>query len=180
MHGIWRGREQMQQCAMFVHDLFCVMLSRKHNGWQQRHADIHLVFTNSHESEGILWAKGFPSVSYLKAMSVFRWEKLLWNLWGKQCEKPNKQRVFSRRSNSQGDQSQRYKRTGKEKKKKQKEKKEKKKPKENSLFLNRRLQYAWFKKPLKVVGFRAKLKRSKDTAGKGRFILVFYYFYCLT
>lgn len=75
MRGIWRGREQMQQCAMFVHDLFCVMLSKRHNGWKQGQADIHLVFTNLHESEGMLWAKGFPSVSYLRA-SVYRWEKL--------------------------------------------------------------------------------------------------------
>lgn len=65
----------MQQCAMFVHDLFCVMLSKRHSGWKQGQADIHLVFTNLHESEGMLWAKGFSSVSCLRA-SVYRWEKL--------------------------------------------------------------------------------------------------------
>lgn len=63
----------MQQCAIFVCDLFYVMFSKKHNDQQQGQADVHLVFSNSHESERI---KGFPSVSYLRALSVYRWEKL--------------------------------------------------------------------------------------------------------
>lgn len=67
LHGIWRGKKQTQQRTMFVHDLLCFMYSKKHNGWQEGQTTFCLVFTNSHESKGILWAKGLPSASYLRA-----------------------------------------------------------------------------------------------------------------
>ena len=57
---------------------------------------------------------------------------------------------------------------------------QKKKHKQNPLFLRRGLHWVWFKKSLKAAGFRARLERNKDTVGKGRFIVVFSYFYCLT
>lgn len=57
----------MQRCARFVRDLLCITFSKKHNGWQLEQAAFYLVFTNSQESEGMLWDKGLPTVSYLRA-----------------------------------------------------------------------------------------------------------------
>lgn len=160
LHGIWRGKKQMQRCARFVHDLLCIMFSKKHNGWQQGQAAIYLVFTSSHESEGMLWAKGLPSVSYLRASECLQVGKAFDETCGSV-------RNPTSREPATGDQGHRYKGT---------EKKNKQKP----LFFKRGLHWGWFKKPLKAAGFRARLERSKGTVGKGRFIFIFSYFYCLT
>lgn len=64
------------------------------------------------------------------------------------------------------------------KKKKEGEKKERKN-KENSLFLKRGLHCVWFKKPLKVIGFRARLRKARIQWAKEDLFLYYLTFIAL-
>lgn len=72
----------MQWCARFVHDLLYITFSKKHNSWQQQQDVICLVFTNSHESERMSWAKGVPFAFYLRASECLQLGKAFDETYG--------------------------------------------------------------------------------------------------
>lgn len=82
LYGIWREKKQMQWCARFVHDLLYITFPKKHNSWQQQQDVICLVFTNSHESERMFWAKGVPFASYLRASECLQLGKAFDETYG--------------------------------------------------------------------------------------------------
>lgn len=174
LHGIWRGKKQMQWCARFVRDLLCITFSKKHKGWQLEQAAFYLVFTNSQESEGMLWDKGLPTVSYLRASERLQ----LGKAFNETCGAGSVRNPTSREPAAEAvvPEELRDKDLRGQKKRKKPTTTQPKNPQQNKKtppFSQERIALCWFKKPLKAAGFRARLERSKDRVGKGRFIFVF-------